>query len=516
MRDILTRSKEEFYRYEPYYNRTNGKPGWQWNFLESAGKYRGRVALGSNRIGKSDQGAYEAVLAVTGRHPYRKFPAEGIGWIVSLDFNMSRDIGLPKFEKFLPKHYQYHYNKQDRIWECIGEGRHWFIYFKSTDQGRAKFQGAEIDWIWFDEEPSKTEVFSECMTRLIDRAGIWWMTATPILGTAWLKALAEREDVYSNLFEPVSMWDNPYLPEDEIKAKRADYTEDEALVRIEGQYICFGGRPVFRTYIKPLNERLGNLKKEAPPLIGYIEQQNKEYDFKRIENGPVALWEFPEKDVKYTIGVDAATGVGQSWTAFQVLSNRQPFKQVARYRAKVDTVQGSKAMVELARYYNNALLVIETRFPGNAYADAAAVLYRYPNIYRKEEYIDADPHVLDKLGISTTQADKWRFIREVTEQFKNGDLIDNLNDPVTLSELCNYIFIEDKSKTGPTEGLNDDCVDSLFLSVHGATLYPQKPRPKKKEDTSLSADATQARAMMRKFTEEVRESVAGKKPVTIM
>ena len=270
LQTILARAKEPLYQYEPYYNRRDGKPGWQWKFLEAASKYKGRVALGGNRIGKSDQGAYEACLAITGKHPYKEFPAEGIGWIVGLDNKMMDRVDQPKFEKFLPQHYRKHYDKRKNIWYCEGDNRYWEVEFKSTEMGASKFQGAEIDWVWFDEEPKKTEIFTECMTRLIDRRGIWWMTATPILGTAWLKALAEREDIYSNLLEPISMWDNPYLPEEEVRGKLADYTEDEALVRIEGQYICFGGRPVFRDFIQQLNQRMVEIKEELSPSCGVL------------------------------------------------------------------------------------------------------------------------------------------------------------------------------------------------------------------------------------------------------
>jgi hypothetical protein len=227
------------------------------------------------------------------------------------------------------------------------------------------------------------------------------------------------------------------------------------------------------------------------------------HEFKQIENGPLALWSFPEKDTRYTMGIDAATGVGQDWTVFQVLCNRQPFEQVARYRAKVDTVAGSRAMVELGRYYNNAMLVIETRFPGNAYADAAAVQYRYPKLYRKDEYMDIDPNVSDKFGITTTQPDKWRFIREITEQFAAGNFIPHLNDPITLDEILNYIYIEDKSKTGAAQGLNDDCVDALMLAVHGVALYPQDPKAKQKK--RLTEEVAHQRYLMDKFAKRLKQ-----------
>ena len=266
---ILERSRELFYRYEPYFNRRDGKPSWQWDFLAAANDYSGRIAVGGNRIGKSDQGAYESVLAITGKHPFRKFPSSGKGWIVGLDYNMVRDINLPKFNKMLPRNFTVNsdFNKSDKIWYIKGEGREWTIQFKSSDSGREKFQGDAVDFIWFDEEPSKTDIFNECMTRLIDRAGIWWMTATPINGTAWLKAQMEKDYVFVTTG---AMWDNPYIPIEEIRKKAEDYSDEEIDVRIEGKYIVFGGNPVFN--IKILNKMLADIKHDVPASIGTLRE----------------------------------------------------------------------------------------------------------------------------------------------------------------------------------------------------------------------------------------------------
>ncbi len=263
----VERSKELFYRYEPYFNRRDGKPGWQWDFLSAADGYSGRIAIGGNRIGKSDQGAYECVLAITGQHPYRNFPKKGKGWIVGLDYNMVRDVNLPKFNKLLPRNYTINSNfsKSDNIWYIQGEDREWIIQFKSSDSGSAKFQGDAVDLIWFDEEPQKTDIFNECMMRLIDSAGIWWMTATPIRGTAWLKAKMEEDDVYVTTG---AMWDNPYIPLAEVKKKADKLPEDERNVRIEGEYVVFGGKPVFN--IRLLNTLIEQLKKDQPVSTGII------------------------------------------------------------------------------------------------------------------------------------------------------------------------------------------------------------------------------------------------------
>jgi phage terminase large subunit-like protein len=266
-RQTLERSRELFYKYEPYYNRRDNKPSWQWKFLAAANDYKGRLALGANRIGKSDQGAYECVLAATGKHPCREFPAQSSGWIVGLDYNMVRDINLPKFDKFLPRNFAIEstFNKADKIWWLRGEGRECKIKFMSSDAGRAKFQGDSVDWIWFDEEPLKTDIWPEAMRALIDKEGIWWMTATPVLGTAWLKALSEKENVFVTTG---TMWDNPYLPMSEIEAQAAEWSEEERLVRVEGEYIIFGGSPVFN--IRLLTKMINGLDNDVPISEGFL------------------------------------------------------------------------------------------------------------------------------------------------------------------------------------------------------------------------------------------------------
>ena len=41
------------------------------------------------------------------------------------------------------------------------------IGFKSCDQGREKFQGSSLDFVWFDEEPPK-DIYEECKMRVLD------------------------------------------------------------------------------------------------------------------------------------------------------------------------------------------------------------------------------------------------------------------------------------------------------------------------------------------------------------
>ena len=229
------------------------------------------MAVGANQIGKTLEGAYESVLAVTGQHPFRKFPKSGRGWVVGLDNKMVARNDLPDFNKFLPARYRTHFDGSKNIWYCDNESedRHWVVEFLSTEMGVDKFAGAKVDWIWFDEEPKRTAIFNECMMRLVARGGVWWMTATPIRGTAWLKKLISREDVFDI---SAGLYENPYVPLDEIENLKAEYTEDEIATRIYGRYVVFGGNPVFSGISrKVLVNMLDAVRDQEPISTGIIE-----------------------------------------------------------------------------------------------------------------------------------------------------------------------------------------------------------------------------------------------------
>ena len=92
------------------------------------------------------------------------------------------------------------------------------IGFKSCDQGREKFQGSSLDFVWFDEEPPK-DIYEECRMRVIDRRGDIFGTMTPLKGITFV-----YDDIYLNRKNDPEIWyefmewsDNPYLSGKEIK-----------------------------------------------------------------------------------------------------------------------------------------------------------------------------------------------------------------------------------------------------------------------------------------------------------
>ena len=55
------------------------------------------------------------------------------------------------------------------------------IGFKSYEQGREKWQGETLDWVWFDEEPPE-DIYTEGLTRTNATGGMVWLTFTPLEG----------------------------------------------------------------------------------------------------------------------------------------------------------------------------------------------------------------------------------------------------------------------------------------------------------------------------------------------
>ena len=228
----------------PYRNRSDGSPSWQYEIIWNTPNYKGTVACGANRIGKSAIGGFITALMVTGEHPTYKSPVNGRAWIVGPDSKMIEAVERPYFEQFIPKRYIENgkFNGKHNYWTFNSDGRHWEVWFKSCDSGRKKFQGDAVDFAWVDEEPLKDGIFSELEMRLIDNQGIWLMTATPVEGTRWLKETLDRDDVFYTM---AGMRENPYIPLEEIEKVARQLPKDERDVRIEGKYIIFGGRPVF-------------------------------------------------------------------------------------------------------------------------------------------------------------------------------------------------------------------------------------------------------------------------------
>ena len=190
---------------------------------------RNRWVFGGNRSGKTECGAVECVYMARGIHPYRENRKQVQGWVVSLSAQVQRDVAQKKILRYLRKDWIEEIvmlsgrrdSPEDGIIDFIRVrnvlGGSSVIGFKSCDQGREKFQGTSLDFVWFDEEPPE-DVYRECRMRVMDRRGDVFGTMTPLKGRTFVynEIFLNRNADPEVWYEFVEWSDNPYLDKEEI------------------------------------------------------------------------------------------------------------------------------------------------------------------------------------------------------------------------------------------------------------------------------------------------------------
>lgn len=211
---------------------------------------RHRLYIGGNRSGKTTGGVLEDLWWLTGKHPYRKTPEGGIrGRIVGVDFiNGIEKILKPELMRWVPVSLLRDNNWSDS-YDTLERTLHFangsFVEFMSYDQKLDKFAGTSRHFVHFDEEPPQ-DIYTECLLRLLDTKGSWWMTLTPVQGMEWMYdeiyMRGKNDPLGSNISViEVETYENPYLDKEEIDTMLAAIIEDDREARIKGKFIRRGG-----------------------------------------------------------------------------------------------------------------------------------------------------------------------------------------------------------------------------------------------------------------------------------
>ncbi len=210
---------------------------------------RNRWVFGGNRSGKTECGAVEAVWLARGIHPYRENRKDVFGWVVSLTAQVQRDVAQKKVLRYLRPDWIEEIvmtsGRKDRPETGIVDqilvknvfGGTSVIGFKSCDQGREKFQGSSLDFVWFDEEPPE-DIYEEALMRVFDREGDIFGTMTPLKGLTFL-----YEEIFLNRRQNPEVWyefmewaDNPFLSEKEIALLTGSFDETTLQSRRYGRF----------------------------------------------------------------------------------------------------------------------------------------------------------------------------------------------------------------------------------------------------------------------------------------
>jgi hypothetical protein len=247
-----------------------------------------RLALGSNRSGKTWAAASEVAMAVLGLDPHGKYPRrDGRFFAVGKDL---RHVGQVMYRKLfksemkvirdkdtgawrafrpweaedqaridsvklapplIPERYVIDVaweNKKENVPSVVKLATGWELVFFSS-LGKPP-NGVDINGAWFDEEIVDPEWLSECLARLLDRRGLLIWSATPQAGTDQLYDLHERAG--KDLRLPPErrqveefkflLANNPHVDEEQKRKFAANLNEDDHKVRVEGEFAVVGYR----------------------------------------------------------------------------------------------------------------------------------------------------------------------------------------------------------------------------------------------------------------------------------
>jgi len=210
-------------------------------FFAAGLKYKERLFMAANRVGKSESGAFEVTCHLTGIYPDwwegRRFSDPVEVWACGTTTETTRDIVQSKLfgpinaigtgmipGDAIPTKPRSRAGVADSLesaWIKHASGGFSQLALKTYAQGRPSFEGTAKHVIWCDEEPP-LDCYTEMLYRTVTTRGIILTTFTPLLGRSdVVKSFLDPENPDAELYKWYIQagWDDvPHIPESEQQA----------------------------------------------------------------------------------------------------------------------------------------------------------------------------------------------------------------------------------------------------------------------------------------------------------
>ncbi len=245
----------------------------QKEFFSAGAKYRERLFMAGNRLGKSLAGSFEVGYHLTGLYPEwwtgRRLEKPTTWWVAGEDGQSTRDTpqrlllgtrqepgtgAIPKNLILDAKTARGVPDLLDYAVVSHVSGGKSYVYFKTYGKGRDRWQSADLGGLWFDEEPD-IDVYLEGITRTNTTLGPVIVTFTPLKGMSDVVArfITPKTGDAGNADRDVTIMtiDDVGHFTDEQKAKIiASYPAHEKEARTKGTPLLGSGR------VFPITEEL--------------------------------------------------------------------------------------------------------------------------------------------------------------------------------------------------------------------------------------------------------------------
>lgn len=347
-----------------------------------------------------------------------------------------------------------------------------------------------ITGIWLEEASEMLESdFNQLDIRLRDKSPYYQqiiISFNPISATHWLKKrFFDMDDPRARTHRSTYL-DNRFLPEQAIQTlENFKYTDEYYY-----QVYCLGqwgvtGKTVFIG--RAVSERLAYLERENPIIKQGLFEYTELPDGVHIEkprwvdydSGPIKIFKEPEAGRPYVIGGDTA-GDGSDFFVAQVLDNITG-EQVAILRHQYDEDTYARQIYCLGKYYNTALIGIETNY--STYPTKLVQKMGYSKLYVRQREDNFDGQIQHAYGFDTNSTTRPVIIGELVKAMRTG--LHLVNDKTTLEEMLTFIRPEKNPERPEAEqGGHDDTIMALAIAWY--------IRPQQSMSVSVSDEAATA------------------------
>lgn len=365
----------------------------------------------------------------------------------------------------------------------IPQGENSDMYLKFKNGSRILFSGLDdveklksihhITGIWIEETTQLEEGdFNQLDIRMRDETPFYQqiiLTFNPVSATHWLKKrFFDRRDPDATVHESTYL-DNRFLRKEARRTLEAFKETDEYYYMV----YCLGqwgvtGKTVFNA--RAIAERLAAVQ-DRPRRQGFFaftETDNgtrlKDWAFAEEAGGPITVYREPVPGRPYVIGGDTA-GDGSDWFVAQVLDNITG-EQVAVLRHRYEEDTYAKQVFCLGKYYNDALVGIETNF--STYPVKLLDKMGYTRQYVREVEDEFDGKIRHSFGFKTTAVTRPVIIAELIAAMREG--LHLIHDRATLEEMLTFVR-NDKLRPEAEHGAHDDTIMALAIAWY---IRPQQ------------------------------------------
>ena len=191
--------------------------------------------------------------------------------------------------------------------------------------------------------------------------------------------------------------------------------------------------------------------------------------FETTLDGNIELWQFPTWDDNYIIAADVSLGVGQDYSCAVVLNTDREI--IALYRDNhIDPSKFGDLLFYLGRYYNNALLAVESNSMGVATLSRLMQM-NYVNLYKQTKISSLSKEEGLTPGFRTTQLTKPHIIGNLKNAVESDDIW--IASKTIIQELKDYVST-DSGRTEAAAGCHDDTIMATAIALETLRTHYDK------------------------------------------